>query len=182
MDSYGVTDDRWFWGNVFKTDDCWIWTGERTPDGYGVARYRELSGYAHRVSYQMHHGEIPIGHVVRHSCDVPYCVAPHHLSTGTQVQNMQDMVARGRGRRRVGAHAVPEEAMPRLTDAAADRAVVNALEERGRITVGEAWTVLVTAGWPLRTAKRRVSDMRRRGVVEVDQTVGLRVYLRLPEA
>lgn len=91
-----------FWSKVTKTDDCWIWTGHRGAPGYGMILRGVASGdrdvvvYAHRVSFEIHHGPIPEGLVVRHSCDVRLCVRPDHLSLGTQADNMRDMVERGR--------------------------------------------------------------------------------------
>jgi hypothetical protein len=44
----------------------------------------------------MHHGDIPDGMVVMHSCDNRMCVNPAHLSVGTQSQNILDAIERGR--------------------------------------------------------------------------------------
>lgn len=46
-----------------------------------------------RVHYEAT-GELP--EVVRHTCDNPRCINPEHLIGGTQVDNMQDCVKRGR--------------------------------------------------------------------------------------
>jgi hypothetical protein len=71
---------------------CWLWIGSVNNKGYG-----QLSGqYAHRVSYQIVHGAIPEGLYLLHSCDVPCCVNPGHLHPGTQKQNMEDAVRKGR--------------------------------------------------------------------------------------
>ncbi|MFB9187253.1 HNH endonuclease signature motif containing protein [Dactylosporangium sucinum] len=54
---------------------------------------------AHRVAWEVANGQpIPDGLQVLHSCDNPPCCNPAHLSIGTQAENMQQMVARGRGR------------------------------------------------------------------------------------
>lgn len=37
-----------------------------------------------------------MGGVVRHTCDNKWCVNPDHLVLGTQAENMQDKVDRGR--------------------------------------------------------------------------------------
>src|SRR4051812_21046615 len=52
---------------------------------------------AHVAAYRMYVGEIPEGHQIRHKCDVPRCVNPEHLETGTIRQNADDRITRGRG-------------------------------------------------------------------------------------
>ena len=86
-----------FWKFVDRLgdDDCWLWRGS-IQGKYGSICIEGKSTGAHRVSYQLHKGEIPEGLVVMHSCDVPLCVNPKHLSAGTYIDNMQDMVRKGR--------------------------------------------------------------------------------------
>ena len=55
--------------------------------------------YAHRVAYSLTHGQIPERAVVRHQCDNGLCCNPAHLISGTQADNVQDMIDRGRLRR-----------------------------------------------------------------------------------
>lgn len=75
---------------------CWLWTGSRVNDNYGCANidYKQL--LAHRLSYELHHGPIPDGQKVCHSCDTPLCVNPSHLFLGTQKENLEDMTQKGR--------------------------------------------------------------------------------------
>lgn len=75
-----------------KTEACVEWRGYRTQNGYG----RQGTKYAHREAYRQHVGPIPDGMVVMHSCDNPACVNPSHLTVGTQADNIQDMVTKGR--------------------------------------------------------------------------------------
>lgn len=51
---------------------------------------------AHRHAYELTHGPIPAGKVVRHSCDDPACIYPGHLLVGTQGQNVDDCLVRER--------------------------------------------------------------------------------------
>jgi hypothetical protein len=89
---------------IGRPDDCWPWEGAYQGFGRsgGVAYGRIGTGVgkqvegAHRVSYMLHHGEIPPRMVVRHSCDNPSCVNPKHLNLGTQNDNIADMVSRAR--------------------------------------------------------------------------------------
>lgn len=77
---------------------CWLWTGAKAPRGYGSFYYLEGPLLAHRVSYLIYRGEIPEGMFVCHKCDVRCCVNPDHLFLGTNQDNMDDMVRKGRAR------------------------------------------------------------------------------------
>jgi len=90
-----------FWANVQKSDGCWIWTGGRSRAGYGrfsyrPAKYRGVTVYAHRLSYEWAYGYIPENTLVLHSCDNPSCVRPEHLHLGNHADNSREMVQRGR--------------------------------------------------------------------------------------
>ena len=87
-----------FWRYVDKTGGCWIFRqygevnyGRFKPGGRGVKTV-----LAHRYSYEIHHGPIPDGMVVMHSCDNRACVNPEHLSLGTYKENTAQMTERGR--------------------------------------------------------------------------------------
>lgn len=90
-----------FWSKVVKTDTCWIWigAGSTSKKGYGQIRLPGAKGRqtsAHRVSWILHRGEIPIGLDVLHKCDNPPCVNPDHLFLGTNQDNVNDKVSKGR--------------------------------------------------------------------------------------
>lgn len=83
--------------SIVSPSGCWEWQRSRYKQGYGrISIGNQKQDYAHRVSYREHCGPIPDGLLVRHKCDNPCCCNPEHLEVGTQTDNMQDCVKRGR--------------------------------------------------------------------------------------
>lgn len=88
-----------FWAKVDKTEGCWTWnatTRGRLPCRYGAIKIDGMMVSAHRVSWELHHGPIPVGLQVLHDCDNPLCVRPGHLFLGTHQLNMTDRDAKSR--------------------------------------------------------------------------------------
>jgi hypothetical protein len=87
-----------FWSRVQVTlpYKCWHWKGVKSPKGYGHLVVGGSKTMAHRVAYMLVNGEIPDGDIIRHTCDNPSCCNPKHLLTGSNADNMRDMVVRGR--------------------------------------------------------------------------------------
>jgi hypothetical protein len=50
----------------------------------------------HRLAWEIKNGEIPNGLFVLHKCDNPACCNTDHLFLGTQKDNMQDALKKGR--------------------------------------------------------------------------------------
>lgn len=77
---------------------CWLWEGSLNSSGYGSFCIGEKeTSLAHRFSYQTYRGEIPDDKCVLHRCDNRICVNPDHLWIGTNLDNVLDREAKGRG-------------------------------------------------------------------------------------
>lgn len=103
---YPPLADR-FWARVDRAEghgpngDCWVWTGSKKTGGYGLIRDGGARLKAHRVSYELAFGPLPVlpgyhGACVLHHCDNPSCVRPDHLYIGDPAANAGDMKRRGR--------------------------------------------------------------------------------------
>lgn len=68
---------------------CWLWTGNTDTCGYGRIRVKGRLLSAHRLSYELHVGEIPSGMELDHLCRNPPCVNPDHLEPVTHEVNVQ---------------------------------------------------------------------------------------------
>jgi HNH endonuclease/NUMOD3 motif len=85
-----------------EEEECWEWIAGKQKDGYGAIRVTRRSDgksvklQAHRLSYMIYVGDIPINLLVLHSCDNPSCCNPLHLWIGNDRDNMQDKMAKGR--------------------------------------------------------------------------------------
>jgi hypothetical protein len=95
-DAQLVVWDR-FLSHVDMTDECWVWTGARSPLGYGRFKTPERTVQSHRYAWSIEHGRpIPDGLEVAHHCDNPPCVRVKHLFLATRTDNEQDKIAKGR--------------------------------------------------------------------------------------
>ena len=90
--SYALIDG-WFFARVEKTPTCWLWRGNQQGFGYGSG---PRGIFAHRWAYERFVGPIPPGKYVLHHCDTPLCVNPKHLFLGTQQDNLNDAIVKGR--------------------------------------------------------------------------------------
>lgn len=105
---------------------CSEWTGGCNRSGYG--QFRPVSGQppikAHRFAWILAFGAIPAGLSVLHRCDNPVCVRINHLFLGTHQDNMDDMLAKGRG-------AAPAALRSRSKLSADDVRLIRTLAENG---------------------------------------------------
>lgn len=115
-----IPPEERFWKNVRKSDGCWEYVANAKPDGYRFFRYRvvvngrgkQVQWYAHRYSYTLAYGPIPKGLDVCHHCDNTACVRPDHLFAGTEKDNMQDMIRKGRAAHQK--RSQPQNGVPKM--------------------------------------------------------------------
>lgn len=105
---------------------CWNWEGAINSRGYGSLSIDGEFEQAHRASYRLFVGAIPSGMCVLHACDNPKCVNPRHLFLGTNQDNVNDKIAKGRLRVALG----ERQWKAKLTEE-------NVLEIRERTKIGE---------------------------------------------
>lgn len=73
---------------------CLEWQG--SSDRYGQIRVSGKTIKTHRLAWKIKNGEIPEAMMVLHKCDNPLCCNTEHLFIGTQKDNMQDALKKGR--------------------------------------------------------------------------------------
>ncbi len=98
-----VPDIARFWSHVDQSggpDACWPWTAARTRYGHGVFKVKGRMLRASRVAWALvTDTPIPDSLYACHNCpggDRPECVNPSHLFIGTNADNQQDAVKKGR--------------------------------------------------------------------------------------
>lgn len=85
-----------------KKSKCWNWNSKTSNRGYGEMKINGKYKFAHRISWQIHNGNIPHNLCVLHRCDNRKCVKPTHLFLGTRKENNLDMRKKGRDRQLKG--------------------------------------------------------------------------------
>ena len=139
---------------------CWIWSLAHFNNGYGAVSNRG-ERLAHRMSYRAFVGPIPDGAFVCHKCDTPSCVNPSHLFTGSQSENMRDMVRKGRHGLSNNPHksALCGNRIQRLSGSKAPRAALSGAQVksiRSRASSGEGLAEMAMEYGVSRETIRRV--------------------------
>lgn len=107
-----IKDQIRFWKkvNIGAEQECWDWLGAKNQKGYGYFYYKP-SGLnivpSHRIAFLFTYGYLPAFDPyartqVNHSCDTPGCCNPRHLWLGSQQDNSDDMMEKGRNNQAAG--------------------------------------------------------------------------------
>lgn len=99
-----IKDKARFWAKVNKRehDECWEWTAGRFSSGYGSFSLQGKNYGSNRIAYFLKFGFIEKEFFCLHSCDNRTCCNPNHIFTGTNQDNMDDMVKKGRSFHAIG--------------------------------------------------------------------------------
>jgi hypothetical protein len=87
----------WILSRAKPDGECLLWIG--MGGAYGHVRRHGRRELVHRLAFELAHGPLDPGQVVRHRCHATRCVNPAHLVSGTDADNVADRVAAGRSAR-----------------------------------------------------------------------------------
>lgn len=126
----------------------------RNSRGYGQMTYKQSGWLVHRLAYEIFVGPIPIGLHVCHRCDNPACFNPAHLFVGSDLDNVRDMISKGRAvptERKVGQASgkakLTEEQVRRMHELRRTHTIKNIADQFG-INEGHASRILRGLRWP----------------------------------
>jgi hypothetical protein len=89
-----------FRAKIFKSGECWLFTGYCNQEGYGRIKVQGRLRQASHVAWFLKYGVWPTKQL-NHTCDNPACIKIGHMYEGTQKENIADMLARGRESRMI---------------------------------------------------------------------------------
>lgn len=151
-----------FWSHVEKRghDDCWLWNGGRCKSRYPHFNLGSTKGTerkAHRISFFLANGR-DANPLVLHTCDVTQCVNPNHLFEGSNKDNCDDKMRKGRhkfdpnlGQRRRATHPmakVTEEQVAYIREQYASGVKQAVLARQFNVAHGTIWWIVTGKTWP----------------------------------
>lgn len=101
-----LIDRLWLDSHRDEQTGCNVWTGQKTPGGYGRVTYKGIRMVTHKFSYLEHGGIIPDRYEVCHFCDVNACWRWEHLYAASHTTNMVEQAVAGLHRNQLKTHCV----------------------------------------------------------------------------
>ncbi len=94
---YSDTAKKIIDNSTIADNDCLVFNGGKHSQGYGLICISKKKFFTHRI-VAAHYYDVLMSRdiVVMHTCDNPPCCNPQHLKIGTQLDNVQDSIAKGR--------------------------------------------------------------------------------------
>ena len=149
------SDRERFWSYVDKsagTEACWPWIGYKRRR-YGTLRLSKprRSARANRLAYALSYNSDPQELLVCHRCDAPLCCNPKHLFLGTNLDNMNDMIRKGRSRK--GDHKGEKNPRAKLSSESVKQIKDLILEGRSNTEIASIYEVKHATISSIRTGK-----------------------------
>jgi hypothetical protein len=96
MNPSTLIDRFWKYTQKASNEECWLWTGAiMKRGGYGQINEKGKLHKAHRLSFEIHKGDIPAKKLICHKCNNRLCVNPDHLYAGDYLTNTRDKMVAG---------------------------------------------------------------------------------------
>lgn len=74
-------------GSKVQNNGCRLWTKSKNRDGYGSLGVDKKHYLAHRLAWELEHGEIPDDMYINHLCGNRACINVDHLELVTRSEN-----------------------------------------------------------------------------------------------
>ena len=131
---------------------CHNWMAGCFTRGYGSFDIDGVTWPAHRAAWFLLVGDIPEGMHVLHHCDNVKCVNPDHLFLGSNYDNIQDKITKGRDRYASGEEAGLSKLTWKEVEEIRDRYVNEECSQRGlakeyNVSQRAVWSVLNNKTW-----------------------------------
>ncbi len=156
-----------FWSHfiIAAPNECWEWTSHINTNGYGQIRLthqgKTEAWIASRLAYYIGYGIDPGPLMTCHKCDNRRCVNWNHLFLGTNSDNVQDCIRKGRYKQPtkcpLSKHARGEQVGTSLVNAdtvreirrrhAAGNITFRQLGEQFGVTLHCIWSIVKRVNW-----------------------------------
>lgn len=158
---------------------CLEWPRQRNADGYGKVYARHAMRTVSREAYVLAVEVLPDNVFALHHCDNPPCFRPIHLFAGSDHDNMQDCMAKGRLKpafgERSGAAVLTEARVQEIRKLCAEGVThreIASLLGIGKSTVGyvtkmRTWTHVPGTPAPTRSSYAGIPKLIEEQVIEI---------------